>query len=240
MKKIINPCKCEVYNGKQYNAFVEIEYENGRLSLHGVIGPKSNGECYGSAGQCVDEIREGTPTEDWTREMLDKLCEIWDRWHLNDMRPYCEHQKELGWDKLARKKVTLYNYRLTNESLSKQKEAEKAALTALKEGKTFTPTEEQIKYAILSYSLQTHEELTGELAELYEPKKPLYTGDKRFTETKILGWLHPEDHPDGILCKPCPVCGYEYGSSWKKEEIPQDVIDWLFNLPDTKVRPAWV
>lgn len=240
MEKIINPCKCEIYNGNQYNAFVEIIYKDGKLSMHGVVGPKRNGNCYGSCGQCVDEIRKGNPTDDWTKEMLDKLCDIWDKWHLNDMRPYCEHQKKLGWDKLAGKKVTLYNYRLTIEAIKKQKEAEKAALNALKEGKTFTPTAEQIKYATLPYFMKTHEELTGELAELYEPKKPLYVGDNSFEETKTLGWLRPEEHPDGILCKPCPICGYKYGSSWKKEEVPQEVIDWLFNLPDTKVEPAWV
>ena len=239
MKKVINPCMCEVYGGNA-RGFAKIEYKNGRLSLCGVIGPMRNGDAKGSCGQCTDEIRKGEPIEGWTREMLDKLCEIWDRWHLNDMRPYCEHQKELGWDELAGKKVTLYNYRLTTESMDKKKAAEKAALTALREGRTFTPTEEQITYATMPYSVKTHEELTGEAAERYEPKKPLFAGDEGATETEMLGWLYPKYHPDGILCKPCPVCGYKYGSSWKKEEVPEDVIEWLFALPDSKVEPAWV
>lgn len=74
----------------------------------------------------------------------------------------------------------------------------------------------------------------------YKPKKPIYNGDKGPVEVKTLGWLRPEEHPDGLLCRPCPVCGYKYGSAWKKEEVPQDVINWLFNLPDTTVQPAWV
>ena len=38
-------------------------------------------------------------------------------------------------------------------------------------------------------------------------------------------WSTPEkEHADGILCKPCAVCGYEYGSAWKVEEVPADVV----------------
>lgn len=59
MKKIINPCLVEVYEGKKVDAFCEITYEDGNLSICGVIGPKRNGDCYGSCGQCVDEISRG-------------------------------------------------------------------------------------------------------------------------------------------------------------------------------------
>ena len=175
MKKIINPCKCLVYtsSGTEVlrNAFCKIEYNEseGRLSITGVIAPTRNGNALGSAGQCVDEIRGGTPTDDWNKEMLNKFCDIWDRWHLNDLRPYCNHQKELGWNIIASKKV----------------------------------------------NISTH-------------------------ETKSLGWLRPDEHPEGILTKPCPVCGYKYGTAWLKEEVPEDVIKWLSDLPETKITPAWV
>lgn len=36
------------------------------------------------------------------------------------------------------------------------------------------------------------------------------------------------------------LTGYFYGSAWLKREVPQEVIDFLFNLPATKVKPAWV
>lgn len=98
-KKIINPCTNEVYiyNGKErrVNSFCKIEYQDGKLSITGVIGPKSNGNCWGSCGQCVDEIRKGEPTKEWSFEMLQKFCDIWDEWHLNDMRPYCSHMKKI-------------------------------------------------------------------------------------------------------------------------------------------------
>ena len=30
------------------------------------------------------------------------------------------------------------------------------------------------------------------------------------------------------------------GNQWKREEVPAEIIEWLFNLPNTKVEPAWV
>lgn len=242
MRKVINPVMCEVYGGvvKKARGFCKIAYEDGRLSITGVIGPKSNGNCYGSCGQCTDEIREGTPAEGWTKEMVDKFCDIWDKWHLNDMRPYCPHQKDLGWNELATKKVTLYNYQLNRESIEKADMARKAALKALGNGEVFVPTDEQTKFFSMPRSLKLPREATEEEARYYDPKKSLFNGDKGPTETKILGWLRPDEHPDGILCKPCPVCGYKYGTSWLKENVPDDVIEWLFSLPDITVRPAWV
>jgi len=236
MKKVINPCMCEVYGGKA-RGFVKIEYENGKLSLCGVIGTMKNGNAKGSCGQCTDEIRRGEPIEGWSREMLDKLCQVWDRWHLNDMNPCCEHQRELGWIEKAGESVILYHFRLKKEVVDAQKAAEKAAITALREGKPFYPTKEQTRLANLEYSIVTHEE---NAPKEYEPKKPLWAGDAGATEKKSLGWLKPEEHPDGLLCRPCPVCGYKYGTSWKKEEVPQDVIEFLMSLPNTEIEPAWV
>ena len=244
MKKIINPCKCEVYTSRgttqMVNAYVEIEYKDGRLSLHGVIGPMSNGDCRGSAGQCDEEISKGVPTEDWTKEMLQKLCDIWGKWHLNDMRAYCQHQKELGWRELAREEITLYHYNLTTEAYNAKRSAEREALKALSEGRIFIPTKEQVLFARLAYGLDVYEELSGDLAQYYKPHKALYNGDHGFTETKTRGWVRYDESDKGILCKPCPVCGYKYGTSWIKEDVPQEVIDWLFALPTTKTQPAWV
>ena len=143
MRKVINPVVCFVSTrtGKKQkvNGFCEINYSDGRLSISGVVGPLPSGNCRGSAGQCVEEIRNGTPASGWNREMLNKFCDIWDRWHLNDMRAYCSHQKELGWDKEASEEITVYHYSLTSEALKKQKEAEKEAISSLKNGGTFTP-----------------------------------------------------------------------------------------------------
>lgn len=34
--------------------------------------------------------------------------------------------------------------------------------------------------------------------------------------------------------------GYNYGSAWKREELPASVIEFLRALPDTDKHPAWV
>lgn len=243
MKKVINPCTCKVYGRtgaeRMVNAFAKIEFDGKRLSICGVIGPTSNGDCNGGAGQCVDGIRSGTPADGWTREMLDKFCDIWDRWHLNDMRPCCKHQRELGWESEAKEEITLYHYTMTREASEAKRKAEKAALSALRNGETFTPTKGQRFFANLPYDLDIYEAPPEELAPYFKPKKPLWSGDAGPTERKIRGWVRYDESELGILCKPCPVCGYKYGTAWKLEEVPQDVIDWLFALPDTKVTPAW-
>lgn len=241
MKKIINPCKCLVYTsfGTEVlrNAFCKIEYNEseGKFSITGVIAPTRNGNALGSAGQCVDEIRGGTPTDDWNKEMLNKFCDIWDRWHLNDLRPYCKHQKELGWDIIASEKVNIYHYKLTKEANNKKKEAEKRALECLRNGDTFIPTKSEIYFANLE---NFKDDISAEPPENYEPHKSVLYNSTY--ETKLLGWLRPDEHPEGILTKPCPVCGYKYGTAWLKEEVPEDVIKWLSDLPETKITPAWV
>lgn len=44
----------------------------------------------------------------------------------------------------------------------------------------------------------------------------------------------------GLLGKPCPVCGYKYGHSWVKEDIPEEVLQWLYDLPRNKTSYAWI
>lgn len=242
MKRIINPCVCDVGGKIPANAYVCIEYEEkkGRLSLCGVVGPTSGGNCTGGAGQCIDEIREGKPTEKWDADMLRRLCDIWDRWHLNDMRAACEHQRQLRWEEMAGEEIILRHYRLKADANKKKKDAEGAALSALRKGETFTPTEEQAFFAGLEYAADIYGEISDKLASYYDPKKPLYPGDCGPTEKKRRGWVRIEESPDGILCKPCPVCGYKYGTSWLKEDVPQDVLVWLFSLPVSERLPAWV
>lgn len=41
------------------------------------------------------------------------------------------------------------------------------------------------------------------------------------TQSNMAIWEREEEHPRGLLCKPCPVCGYKYGSAWLFEEIEE-------------------
>lgn len=157
---VINPMNVQPswYNTKRMvPVFCKIEYdaEKGSLSISGVVGPLRSGNCVGGCGQInmfiTTDYEEYEFTSGWDQIKWEQFLRVWDRWHLNDMRPGCEHQRELGWGK---KDLTV---------------------------------------------------VTG-----------------------------------GVLCKPCPVCGYKYGTKWLKEDVPRDVIEWLFSLPETLVKPAWV
>lgn len=180
-------------------------------------------------GQCLDAIAPYI-----NNPVFSEILRLWKLYHLNDLHPECEHQHAAGWDKLASKKVTLYHWRMTREATSEQDKAKKAALSALTAGETFTPTTEQAFFAGLSYFLTTWTETPPEeLAKYYEPKKPLYAGDGGHTERKALGWLRENEHPDGLLAKACPVCGYKYGTSWVYFPIPTDDEKIIYKLLET-------
>ena len=62
-----------------------------RLSIMGEVNPR------GPWGQCVETVRQTRPLRPFTQEDVDTVCDIWERWHLNDMRAGCMHQRALGW-----------------------------------------------------------------------------------------------------------------------------------------------
>ncbi len=244
--KVVNPCFCQVGSRERKSrAYAQITYKDGCLSFTGVIGPKSNGNCVGSCGQISDELRKGIPTATWNQDMLNRFCDIWNDWHLNNMRPYCEHQKQLEWHKAAKRKVNIYHYKLNEIAKKMRGDAEESALTALKEGRVFTPTTEQVT----TYNLEPYislnnpiEQDENNIADFYDPDN-MYrssTGENGFIETTTLGYLREEEHPEGILRKRCPVCGYQYGTAWLLEPVSEDIVEWLKALPDSKTEPAWI
>lgn len=179
IEKVINPCMVKCGNSF-YQAFVKIKYDNGNLSITGVIGPIRGGDSHGSCGQIYDKLEGDIKlNKGWDRKNIGKLVSIWKEWHLNDVQPDCEHQRAEKWgDKL-----------IPIEELSKG-----YYNTAVINGKEYV------------YSR----------------------------------WVYPGQHKDGVLNKPCPKCGYKYGSAWLRKEVPQDVLVWLDNLPNTERKPAWI
>lgn len=206
--------------GKTY---VTIEYKDGKLSITGVVGPKSNGDAHGSCGQiCI-----GTQPKDFLalfkirKSDIVKLWEIWDEWHLNDMRAGCEHQRA-NWKDALNEDLTVYYWRL-NQKLSKQKkELIENAVASLKLGATVRFTDEELATVNIPDAIHTEtpEEPANYAPRSWEPIK-----------TKKANWVYPSEHSKGLLCKRCEVCGYEYGSAWMKSEVPEDVLQWLYDLP---------
>lgn len=67
---------------------VKIAVENGRLSITG--RQRNQDGRIESVGQVYDNI-------DPANKYQDALVKFWKRWHLNDLRAACEHQRRLGW-----------------------------------------------------------------------------------------------------------------------------------------------
>ena len=256
MIKVINPCMCNIGYFKEENfrnAYAKIEFDEKKreLIIQGVVAPYANGNCGGSCGQCADEIRRGKPTNEWTPEMLETFCDIWDKWHLNNSRPECEHQRQLGWEEQAEEKIILYHYKLNDDSYNKQSAAKKAAIDSLEAGVTFVPTPEQTKFANMKYFYDTYEKIkdNSELSNYYIPYKNFNSALCKETKTRGIVCYDNEGEgykpyniysKQGLLYKPCPICGYKYGSERNKVKIPNDILNWLFTLPDTKNIPAWI
>jgi hypothetical protein len=89
-------CKIGI-DAHNMGVYIEIKLDNGRLSISGHARLNSRTD-YAYCGQIQDEINMKNITRlrggyDWRK--LGRLLEIWDEWHLNDMRPECEHQHKL-------------------------------------------------------------------------------------------------------------------------------------------------
>lgn len=205
---------------KSNSVIVEMEYKTDgdkkRFSVSAEVWNSRRSDIV-CGGQCLDTIAPYI-----NDPVFSEILRLWKLYHLNDVHPECEHQAAEGWGEKAAEKVTLYHWRLTKEAIAEQKAAEKAAIVALKCGENFKPTIKQKFFANLQYALTTHTEiLPVNIAKYYEPKKSLYAGNTGHTETKALGWLRETEHPDGILAKACPVCGYKYGTAWNYFPIPE-------------------
>lgn len=213
--------------------------EDGELSLTGYATRPGASDCdWGGQinGSLREEIQRGMEegvvaieyAGGWDAARLTKLLDIWDRWHLNHMNPCCEHQRALGWMEQAREERTIYHWRLRADVTKRVKDALREAETVLRSGSA-AMLEPEI--AVLADLPETTTSTTN------LPPGPLYvaedlssTGYFKPSETKTRGWLTPEEHPDGLLTKPCPECGYRYGTAWKHEDIPADVMAELREL----------
>lgn len=215
MKKIFNFGKIAADgSGIQRNAVtVEMEYkEDGdkkRFSVSANVWNSRRSDVI-MGGQCLDSLAPYF-TENAT---FAEIYRLWKLYHLNDMHPECEHQAAAGWREQAAEKVTLYVFTLTLDAIQERDNLKRRILTAAQNGETWQTSPIEQLLLSLEYSVKSENEaLPDNIAGYYKLKE---------TEVKALGWLHPEEHSLGILGKPCPVCGYRYGHSWKYFPIPAD------------------
>lgn len=223
--KVVNPGRAS--DGE---VFCKVRWDGKRLSISGVVGPKSNGNCRGSAGQ-INPVEVDTLADGWNQAALDQFNLMWELWHLNDMRAACEHQRADGWGKESLEVVT---YHLSHDTGWKVKKAAEAEVVRAAIAGEVAKLSEAQKFLIgPDWFKDLHRPPGAD-----SPLSGLCEVSKR--ETKLSGWVYQSEHERGVLCKPCPTCGYKYGSAWLTEEVPQSVIDFLISLPDSVKTPAWV
>jgi hypothetical protein len=213
------------------NTFVKIEFKDGKLSISGVEGPKANGDCRGGCGQIVMSglsVEEYAPG--WDAEKVQRFAEVWDHWHLNDMRAGCEHQRAEDW---GNEELEVVTYGLTSEAHKLRREALDESAAAARDGRVANLTETGKALLSDDWFKDRHSppDADSPLSGCYEVKR---------REKKRANWVNQAEHPRGVLSKPCPVCGYKFGTKWLREEVPQEVIEFLQSLPDTDTKPAWV
>lgn len=252
-EKVIRPGTIAGYGrrgeARQVSVYCKAEYRDGRLSITGVEGPLSNGDAIGGCGQIVMSLREPDglkgfkPAEGWTRASFAAFLEIWDEWHLNEMRPHDSAMKRDGWREIAATPMLGYKFSLASEAWQERREAEKAALAALQAGESFQPTPRQTEIAAkaLSYIAWVREgEAEPQPLPDYARERSIHGNGIKPAERKTLGWLKESEHPDGLLGRKHPESGNAYGGSWYREAVPDSVLEAIKALPDTDKTPAWV
>jgi len=108
------------YNNKRAKVHCSIKYENGKLSISGVVGAKKNGNATGSSGQMYDSILENMENfnfaPEWDKIKAFQFVEYWKEWHLNDMT--AGTPKPEAFIKES-EKTNKYDYTLACEALKK-------------------------------------------------------------------------------------------------------------------------
>ena len=117
MNKVMRIGTMDTGNGRRANIYVRARYDDGVLSITGVVGPTAGGNALGGCGQIDGQFahrnREDDDTRysqlvkpgdigfapEWTADLWLGLLDVWQEWHLNDLHAGCEHQRALGWEK---------------------------------------------------------------------------------------------------------------------------------------------
>lgn len=188
-------------------ALIEIndKQKGAELSICGELHSTKRGSSYGQIhfSHYVDS------------PLAKRLDEIHDRWHLNGMRAGCSHQRAADWGK---KVLEVVKYTLTAKAYDFRRDALLLAERAAVEGVVALLTD--MEKALLS------PDWFRTLYALPEKGTPLYgCYEEESREEKTSRWVKETEHPDGVLMKACPVCGYKYGSEWLYEKLPQEIIN---------------
>lgn len=176
------------------------------------------------AGQCLDCIPEFVKTieDKKIKKELSLIHKLWTKYHLNDMRADCKHAHN---EKVASKNLIIYKYSFKGSY--RELENKYKLINQNKYLKNNIKIPNYIKNIVTKYKWGF--ETTLKPSQL--PKYLIKFYKIKETETKIAGCVtYSELCPNGILCKPCPECGYEYGTRWNYRPIPTKDKNIIKNL----------
>lgn len=244
--KVVSVGSLKGFGRKSPILFLTIRFDGKRLSISGVEGPKRNGDAEGGCGQVVGSLDRLLKFEPgFSAEVVARLKSVWERWHRNDMRAGCEHQR--AWE--TDREVEIVTYKLTREAISEAADAKRMIdKTARKLARSIMEHQNnpsavapylrdlasQIRSAELIADLPYW---TNSAPDADSVGSGRYEVEKR--ENKRIGHLSVTEHHQGLLGKPCEVCGYKYGTEWRTETVPLDVIAFLESLPATTLSYPW-
>lgn len=227
------------------SVFCDIKFKAGKLSITGVEGPKANGDCLGSCGQIDMHLRERggldgyIPADGWTLEMVNQLLQIWRDHHLNDMKPYDAEMLAAGWPDKAKIELIGYRFTINSETINQQRSIKDAAQAKLNAGESARYSAADLAIVKMPYDMTIWQYPDAPAPACPDGYKAGdYRGEKQ-TERKALGWLRPEEHPDGMLGRKLRADVPAYGSRWFKHDIPESVLQWLADLPDADKPNPW-
>lgn len=222
------------YNGqaKPTNK-VEIEAtlsikDNGQVvfSASGQIWNAMRSDIY-VGGQCIDSIYNDFKGQIQNRKTYEEIMALWEKWHLNDMNAGCKHQRALKW---GTKKISLTKLKLKwKDYAEEQSDLEKRIMKKVKETGRIELSANDKNLLNMPYFLTIPTEKLARYKAQYQVES---------TEEKTSGWVSEDEHPQGVLSKACPKCGYKYGSAWVYEPI--EIVDLYRILRLLNVTPLTV
>jgi hypothetical protein len=246
INKKVHPFSTKTERGTLAPVICEIEYDGSNLSITG-SHDGGGGQIQHTMREIPEEKRVYSPG--WTSDLVTQFLDTWDRWHLNDMRAGCKHQRK-DWDSkktIRLVRVEVNPWRIQTEHARNEAKAYMAARK--RDKKDPGPLGPHHVRLLLKNGWPIQFFLddvfkAADRGEVYKAKEgsgeeSLFKAGvvKITTEAKTAGWVYPSEHPDGVLMKPCPVCGYKYGSAWLKEDVPPDVLSFLDSLPPFSPAP---
>lgn len=105
MRRVLLPGTCRPAGRKrQAPVFVIVEHrthvppkDEEQLSIYGIVGPRADGVniLYGQVSEALLVLETYAPG--WDEKKARDLRDVWETWHLNNMRPGCSHQQRMGW-----------------------------------------------------------------------------------------------------------------------------------------------